>query len=178
MARKTNPEESATATLAAPPVPSYGEIIRKRIRTDLTSYRSVVSRAAAGEQLSENEIVSAYETLGRLGYPPGQFEQDLAAVRDHAKHKARWSEFLAREPEERARHRQVEQELEELKNRINGLRAEAHRLSFGSGFKAAANLQRANELAATHGHVLADDLEQTVELRARALRVDAVGAVA
>lgn len=172
MVRKQKADESAVATLDPPVVPSYGEIIRKRIRDDVTAYREIVTRAAAGEQLSEVEILSAYETLQRLGFPPGQLEQDLAAVREHTKNKTRWSEYVAREPEERARLLEVEKELEQLKQRTNELRAQAHRLSFGSSMKAAGALQRCNELTVTYAHVLSD-LEQAVEARARALRVDA-----
>jgi hypothetical protein len=172
MVRKQKADESSVATLDPPVVPSYGEIIRKRIRGDVSAYREIVTRAAAGEQLSEAEILSAYETLQRLGFPPGQLEQDLAAVREHTKNKTRWSEHVAREPEERARLLEVEKELEQLKQRTNELRAQAHRLSFGSSMKAAGALQRCNELTVTYAHVLSD-LEQAVEARARALRVDA-----
>ena len=173
MVRKQKADESSVATLDPPVVPSYGEIIRKRIRGDVSAYREIVTRAAAaGEQLSEAEILSAYETLQRLGFPPGQLEQDLAAVREHAKNKTRWSDHVAREPEERARLLEVEKELEQLKQRTNELRAQAHRLSFGSSMKAAGALQRCNELTLTYAHVLSD-LEQAVEARARALRVDA-----
>jgi hypothetical protein len=174
MVRKPK-EDSAVATLDPPAIPTYSEIIRKRIRADVTSYRSLVSRAASGEQLSESELIEAYETLGRIGYPPGQFEADLSAIRDHAKYKARWAEYLAKEPEERERARAVDREIDELKKQLDTLKAEAHRLSFGSGLKAAANLQRCNELATAHNHVLAEDVDQVVEMRARALRVDAVG---
>jgi hypothetical protein len=174
MVRKPK-EDSAVATLDPPAIPTYSEIIRKRIRADVTSYRSLVSRAASGEQLSEAELIEAYETLGRIGYPPGQFEADLSATREHTKYKTRWAEFLAREPGERERQREVDRQIGELKQQLDTLKAEAHRLSFGSGLKAAANLQRANELAAQHSHVLSEDVDQVVEMRARALRVDAVG---
>lgn len=177
MARRSK-DDSAVSTLDPPPVATYGEIVRKRIRADLVAYGDLVRRSVAGEALSEDQLLAAYETLGRLGFPPGQFEQDLAAVREHTRTKAKWAEYLAKQPAERERARVVDQEIGELKKRLQELQAEAHRLSFGASLKAAANLQRANELATLHLHVLSEDVGQAVELRARALRVDAKEAVA
>lgn len=175
MVRKQRSDDSAVATMDPPAVPSYREIIRRKILADVTSYRALVARAAAGEQLPETAILAAYETLARLGFKPGQLEQDLAAVREHAKNKTKWAEYVAKEPEARARQREVDKELEELKQRVNALRAEAHRLSYSVGMKAVGYLQRCTRLQVEHAHVLSDNLDQAVELRAAALRVDAVG---
>lgn len=162
---------SAVATLEAPVVPSYSEIIRKRIRADIASYRAIVARVVAGEQVPEPDIVAGYETLKRLGFNPGQLEVDVSAVREHKRNRDKWEAAVEAEPAERARSREINAEVDTLKKRIAELQLEGHRLS---STKSVGYLSRCNELVNGHYHVLAADLEQAVEQRAAALKVDTV----
>lgn len=168
-----NDLEVGVATLEPPAtIPSLSDIIRKRIRSDLTSYRATVARVVAGEQVGESDIVTAYETLERLGLDPSQLEADVSAVREHTRNYDKWEAAVAREPAERARLKEIGAELETIEKRMVELRLEARRLS---GTKSMGYVQRCRELASAHAHVLAEDIERAVELRARALRVHAVG---
>lgn len=166
---------SGVATLEPPTVPSYSEVIRKRIRADLTAYRAMVARVVGGEQLGEDEILTAYETLHRLGFNPGQLEADVSAIGEHKRNREKWEAAVAREPAERARGKEIAAEIDTLKKRIGELQLEARRLQ---GLKAVGYLQRCNQLADQFAHVVDADLDRAVETRARALKVDAVSGAA
>ena len=165
---KTKTKNTDT-TSAAPP--TFGEIARKKLRKRLTEYRGLVERAVAGEQLTEEDMVTAYDILTSVGLAPYAFERDVQGVREHARNLARWEEYSAAEPAMRARGKQLAEEIATLTKRLNELKAEAHRIDTTASLKATGALQRVNELKTLHPHVLLP-MDSAVEVRAKALKLD------
>jgi hypothetical protein len=153
------------------PPPTFADIARKRISQHLTAYRGFVERAAAGEQLNEDDMMGVFDALEKLQLPTFTFERDVMGVKDHARSAAKAADAEARGPEQRQRGRQVAEDITNLTKQLNELKAEAHRLSVGGPLKLAAYLQRVNELKTLHPHVLLP-LDKAVEVRASALKVD------
>ena len=159
------------APAEATPPPSYAAVARKRLRQRLTEYRAFVEQAVAGKQLTEDQLGNAYDILSGIGLAPYAFERDVEGVKQHARSLAKWHEYQQREPADRERQRVVGEEIKTLTERLNGLKAEAHRLSMSLPLKAAGAGQRVNELLSLHPHVLLD-LDAAVDVRAKALKLD------
>jgi len=155
----------------ATPLLSYAEVARKRLRQRLTEYRAIVEQAVAGKQLTEDQLGNVYDILSGIGLAPYTFERDVEGVKKHAQSLAKWHEYQQREPADRERQRVVGDEIKTLTEQLNGLKAEAHRLSMSLPLKAAGAGQRVNELKALHPHVLLD-LDDAVDVRAKALKLD------
>ncbi len=154
------------------PPPTFGDIARKKIRQRLTEYRALVERAVAGEQLTEEDMVNAYDILTSVGLAPYAFERDVLGVREHGRQEAKWREYEAAEPDLRIGGKLVAGEIAELTKRLNELKSEAHKIETTAAFKAAGAAQRVNELKSLHPHVLLP-LDAAVDVRAKALKVDA-----
>lgn len=154
------------------PPPTFADIARKKLRKRLTEYRAVVDRMVAGEQLTEADMVNAYDILTGMGLPPYTFERDVQGVREHDRNLSKWNACQQREPADRERGRQIVEEITTLTKRLNELKTEAHRLSVSGSMKAAGYLQRVNELKTLHPHVLLP-VDEAVDVRAAALKLDA-----
>lgn len=165
---KTKTKNTDTTSTAPP---TFGEIARKKLRKRLTEYRGLVERAVAGEQLTEEDMVAAYDILTSVGLAPYAFERDVQGVREHARNLARWEEYSAAEPALRARGKQLNEEIATLTKRLNELKTEAHRIDTTASLKATGALQRVNELKTLHPHVLLP-MDSAVEVRAKALKLD------
>lgn len=152
---------------------TFADVARKKMRERLTEYRAFVERAVAGEQLTEDDTVRVYDILTSLGLAPLTFERDVQGAKEYARQQAKWSDYQAQEPVLRQRGKQVAEEIKTLTEQLNGLKAEAHRIEVVSAHKAAGALQRVNELKTFHPHVLLP-IDEAVEIRARALKLDAM----
>ena len=152
---------------ASEPV-TFEEIANKRLRERLESYRAFVKRHAAGEVLKPNEMEVVAELLEQIGLPDYAFARDAEALNRYSKTASKWSAFVADEPAMRERGKALVAEIKEATERLNALRAEAHRIEIIGSGKAASYATSMNQLAAEHPHVLAD-IEVAVRLRSEEL---------
>jgi hypothetical protein len=140
------------------------QVQERKTRERITAYRDLVTRAAAGEQLRDDDLTTASDLLDALGLPPyawardvaGKREDDAAAV-DEARHRDAEPARMEREKDLGAKVAALEAELKALREQLqDAARREPMRLL--------TVLRRRNELRANHPHVLGD-LEQAVAFR-------------
>ena len=162
MARATKQPEPA-----AEPV-TVEMIATKRLRERIEAYRALVARHAAGEMLTVDDMERVSELLEQIGLPDFAFARDADALNRHAKAHGKWTAFVADEPRQRERGKEVMAEIKATTERLNLLRTEAHRIEIVTGSKITAYRTSMIQLAAEHPHVLGS-IDEAVRLRGEAL---------
>jgi AcrR family transcriptional regulator len=162
MARATKQPEPA-----AEPV-TLEQIATKRLRERIEAYRALVARHAAGEMLTVDDMERVAELLEQIGLPDYAFTRDADAINRHAKAHGKWTDFVADEPRQRERGKEVMAEIKAASERLAALKAEAHRIEIVTGSKITAYHTSMIQLAAEHPHVLGS-IDEAVRLRGEAL---------
>jgi hypothetical protein len=98
---------------AAEPV-TVEMIATKRLRERIEAYRALVARHAAGEMLTVDDMERVAELLEQIGLPDFAFTRDADAINRHAKAHGKWTAFVADEPRQRERGKEVMAEIEDL----------------------------------------------------------------
>jgi len=152
---------------AAEPV-TLEQIAAKRLRERIEEYRGFVRRHAAGEVLDVAAMERVGELLEQIGLPEYAFARDAEAINRHALAQSKWQAFVADEPRQRERGKQVAAEIKAANEHLATLKAEAHRIEIVTGSKVVAYRTSMVQLATEHPHVLAD-INEAVRLRTEAL---------
>lgn len=158
-----------TKTKKAGPPPTMEEVQERKTRERLTAYRDLVARAAAGEQLRDDDMSTASDLLDGLGLPPYAWIRDVQAKRDDDAAAEQEAGLRAAEPDRLARERDAAERLKALEDELKTVRQRLHQAATVEPMRLM-NVQRVrNELRANHPHVLCD-IEQAVAFRLQAKR--------
>jgi hypothetical protein len=158
-----------TKTKNAGPPPTMAEVQERKTRERLTAYRHLVARAAAGEQLRDEDMGTASNLLDDLGLPPYAWARDVQAKRDDDAAAEQETGFRAAEPDRLARERDAAERVKALEDELKTMRQRLHQAATAEPMRLMNVLRQRNELRANHPHVLAD-LEQAVAFRLQAKR--------
>lgn len=145
------------------------QVQERKTRERITAYRELVARAAAGEQLPDDDLTTASDLLDALGLPPYAWARDVAGKREDdavALDEARYREA---EPARQQREADLGAKVAALESELKTLRQELRNVTTGEPMRLMNVLRRRNELRANHPHVLGD-LEQAVGFRLQAKR--------
>jgi hypothetical protein len=159
-------KEQKRKTKAADPL-TMDEIQERKTRERITAYRALVTRAAAGEQLSDDDLTTASDLLDGLGLPPFAWARDVAGQKAYAAATAEDAGLTAAEPVNADRLKAIDARLKAMDAELKTLREEQHDLAHVQVMRRVAIDRRLNELLVNHPHVF-DDLEQAVALRLKA----------
>ena len=153
--------KQATAE-AAPPV-TFAEINARKVRERIESYREIVTRYAAGNTMTVEDMERAAELLEHLGLPQYAFTRDAEALQRAKVTGGKLQAALAGQPANAQRAADLAVEIEALRKKLETLREEHRRASAAAG-KGGAYDHTLRQLAVEHPTVLAD-LDTAVRYR-------------
>jgi len=145
------------------PPPTLDGVARKKLRARLEEYRSLLAQQAAGDELTEADLIRVAEILESLGLPDFAWTRDVEAVQRHAAVKAKFRTAVDAEPANRDRSVEVARELEALQAKLLALREELRRAQAGT-IKSTTYAQSMAQIEAEHPHAVGD-IETAVTLR-------------
>jgi hypothetical protein len=164
MATATKSKRAEAATDAAPAVPvTFAEINARKVRERIESYREIVTRYAAGNTMTVEDMERAAELLEHLGLPQYAFTRDAEALQRAKVTGDKLQAALDGQPANAQRAADLAVEIEALRKKLETLREEHRRASAGAS-KGGAYDHTLRQLAHEHPHVLAD-LDTAVQHR-------------
>lgn len=143
---------------------TFEQIAERKMRERLTAYRALVARAASGEQLPEDDMVTALELLEALGLPEFSFRRDIVAQADFVAASKAEAEARAQRPANEKRLAEVTERLKALEDEVAALKTERHRLGASADNMLLSYMIRRRELEANHPHVIAP-LDDAIRFR-------------
>ena len=164
MATATKSKRAEAATEAAPAVPvTFAEINARKVRERIESYREIVTRYAAGNTMTVEDMERAAELLEHLGLPQYAFTRDAEALQRAKVTGGKLQAALDGQPANAQRAADLAVEIEALRKKLETLREEHRRASAAAG-KGGAYDHTLRQLAVEHPTVLAD-LDTAVRYR-------------
>ena len=152
MAKKTTAQEIATAQEIVADPATFETVARKRIAAALDCYRAEVTKAAADEPQSQEQLERVLEALTVLRYPESAWSADVAAMREFRKHQAvREAEELA-QPGQLAQGKALVEEIKRLEKVLLEKRTE-HRTLERRPMRMVSAVQRQEDLKRDRPHV-------------------------
>ena len=148
---------------------SMEQLQERNTRERLTAYRDLVARAAAGEQLRDDDLGTASDLLDALGLPPYAWARDVQAKRDDNTAVEQEARLRAAEPDRRARERDAAERVKALEDELKTMRQRLHEAATAEPMRLMGVMRQRNELRANHPHVLCD-IGQAVVFRLQAKR--------
>jgi hypothetical protein len=155
-----------TKTKNAGPPPTMAEVQERKTLERLTAYRNLVARAAAGEQLRDEDMGTASNLLDDLGLPPYAWARDVQAKRDDDAAAEQETGFRAAEPDRLARERDAAERVKALEEELKAMRQRLHQAATVEPMRLMNVLRVRNELRVNHPQMFAD-LVEAARLRIR-----------
>lgn len=147
--------ETPTRKRKAPEEPmTFEQIAERKLTERLTAYRSLVARAASGEQLPEADLEQATELLLFLGLPDFAWRRDIVGKADFDAATKAEADARSQRPGNAKRLEDITARLKTLEAESAALRAERHRIDGMADNSLVAAMSRQNELKSLHPHVL------------------------
>lgn len=164
MVTATTTRRSASKSDTPPAPATFAEVASAKMAATLTKYRAFVSRAAAGESLTPDELGQVLEALAYLRLPEYAWERDVSAQRDHTMTLAAIAKAEATKDADEKRLTVVTERIKQLDEELKSLRGEQYTLATVSPMTRVGHMQRQNELTANHPHLFMD-VADAVRLR-------------
>ena len=128
MATATKSKRAEAATDAAPAVPvTFAEINARKVRERIESYREIVTRYAAGNTMTVEDMERAAELLEHLGLPQYAFTRDAEALQRAKVTGDKLQAALDGQPANAQRAADLAVEIEALRKKLEMLREEQRR---------------------------------------------------
>lgn len=143
--------------------PTLDGVARKKLRTHLEEYRSMLAQQVAGEELTEAHLSRVTDCLDALGLPDFAWARDVEALQRHAVVKTKFRAALEAEGPNRERSVELSKEIESIRARLMALQEE-QRKSQAAANKPATYANSLAQLEAEHPHALGD-IDTAVTLR-------------
>lgn len=143
--------------------PTLDSVARKKLRTRLEEYRSLLTQQVAGEELTEADLTRVADCLEALGLPDFAWTRDCEAVQRHAAVKAKFRAAVEAEGPSRDRSLELAKEIDSMRARLAALLEQQRKAQAGIG-KPAAYGNTLAQLEAEHPHAIGD-IDTAVTLR-------------
>lgn len=148
---------------------SFAEITTGKMRDRIETYRGFVTRAAAGESLSEKELGQVCDLLEAMHLPDYAWSRDVDAYRAYQSAKKDEQTLESQRPKDASRAVALRERLVALEAEMKQVQGELFTVAEYKPGQIVNVMRRQNELETIHPHVLAS-LDVAVELRMKAVQ--------